>query len=109
MAAAPRAATALTQAGAELVPVESLEAGLSALVARSVHTLLVEGGARVHRAFWEARRVDRVHLVVSPRRLGAAAVPVFDGLPVPWSQFDRVQATSCGDDVWMEADVHWDR
>lgn len=109
MASAPRAVAALTQAGAELVPVESLDAGLSALVARSVHTLLVEGGARIHRALWEAGRVDRVHLVVAPRRLGAGAVPVFDGLPVPWARFARLQATPCGDDVWMEADVHWDR
>lgn len=109
MASSPRAVAALTQAGAELVPVETLDDGLAALVARSVHTVLVEGGARIHRAFWEARRVDRVHLVVAARRLGAAAVPLFDGLPVPWARFDRVQAAPCGDDVWMEADVHWDR
>lgn len=109
MATSPHAVAALTHAGAELVPVETLEAGLPALVARSVHTLLVEGGAHLQRAFWEARRVDCVHLVVAPRRLGADAVPMFDGLPVPWARFERVRSTACGDDMWMEGDVHWDR
>lgn len=109
MAGAPAAVAALTQAGAELVPVPTLPAALSALVARTVHTLLVEGGARLHRAFWEAGCVDRLRLVVAPRRLGGQAVPVFDGLPVPWTRLTGVQATPCGDDIWMEADVHWDR
>lgn len=107
--AAPDQVAALTTAGAVLVPAGSIDAALTALVALQVHTLLVEGGARLHRAFWEADRVDRLHLVVAPRRLGPAAVPVFDGWPVPWARLSRVTASPCGDDVWMEADVHRDR
>jgi diaminohydroxyphosphoribosylaminopyrimidine deaminase/5-amino-6-(5-phosphoribosylamino)uracil reductase len=100
---------ALTAAGAVVVPAASIDAALAALVAQQVHTLLVEGGARLHRALWEADRVDRLHLVVSPRRLGSGAVPLFDGWPVPWARLSRVTAVPCGDDLWMEADVHRDR
>lgn len=109
MAGAPERAAALQVAGATLVPAATIDDGLRALAARSVHTLLVEGGARLHRACWEAGRVDRVHLVVAPGRLGDDAVPLFDGRPVPWVQLARITTTPCGDDVWMEADVHWDR
>jgi diaminohydroxyphosphoribosylaminopyrimidine deaminase / 5-amino-6-(5-phosphoribosylamino)uracil reductase len=105
---APQGAAArLADAGATLIRASSIEAALTALAARGIHTLLVEGGAQLHRAFWEAKLVDRVHLVVAPCTLGTAGVPLFGGLDVPWSQLSRVQAVRYGDDVWMEADVHW--
>jgi diaminohydroxyphosphoribosylaminopyrimidine deaminase/5-amino-6-(5-phosphoribosylamino)uracil reductase len=72
-------------------------------------SLLVEGGAALHRSFWEAGLVDRLHLIVAPARLGEAAVPLFDGLAVPWSRLSRVTSVPCGADMWMDADVHWDR
>lgn len=109
MHGAPERVAALTAAGAVVVPADSLDGALGRLVGLQVHTLLVEGGARLHRAFWEADRVDRLHLVVAPQRLGAGAVPLFDGWPVPWPRLSRVRAAPCGDDVWMEADVHRDR
>ena len=96
-------------AGAELVPAGSLDAAVRALLARGIHTLLVEGGAALHRSFWEAELVDRLHLIVAPARLGEAAVPLFDGLTVPWSRLSRVTSVPCGADMWMDADVHWDR
>ena len=109
MTASPAAVSALLAAGAELGDAPTLDDALTALAARSVHSLLVEGGARLHRALWEAGRVDRVHLVVGRGVLGAGAVPMFDGWPMPWERLRHVSSAACGDDVWMEADVHWHR
>lgn len=103
-------ASRLAQPGRRAVDVvgaASLGEALTALVPRGVHSLLVEGGAGVHRSFFDARMVDRLHLIVAPTRLGADAVPLFDGVPVPWAQLSRLRAEPCGDDYWMEADVHW--
>ncbi len=109
LAARPSQATALVTAGVDVVPAASLDEALGALLTRGVHTLLVEGGAALHRSFWEAGLVDRLHLIVAPARLGGSGVPLFDGLAVPWSRLSRVTSVACGTDMWMEADVHWDR
>jgi len=109
LAAHPAQVTALVTAGVEVVPAASLDDALGALLARGVHTLLVEGGAALHRSFWEAGLVDRLHLIVAPARLGGTGVPLFDGLAVPWARLSRVTSVACGTDMWMEADVHWDR
>lgn len=105
----PVEAAALRAAGATLVPAETLADGLARLVPFGIHVVLVEGGARVHRALWEAGCVDRLHLVVAPLRLSPGGVRMFDGLPVPWHRLTAVKAETCGTDVWMEADVHRDR
>jgi diaminohydroxyphosphoribosylaminopyrimidine deaminase/5-amino-6-(5-phosphoribosylamino)uracil reductase len=109
MVAYPERVERFAHAGADVVPAASLDAAVRALLARGVHTLLVEGGAALHRSFWEAELVDRLHLIVAPARLGEAAVPLFDGLAVPWSRLSRVTSVPCGPDMWMDADVHWDR
>ncbi|MEC7946160.1 MAG: bifunctional diaminohydroxyphosphoribosylaminopyrimidine deaminase/5-amino-6-(5-phosphoribosylamino)uracil reductase RibD [Myxococcota bacterium] len=46
-----------------------LGAVLAALQARGIQSVLVEGGARVHRSFLDAGLVDRIHLFVAPRVL----------------------------------------
>lgn len=109
MVAYPERVERLAEAGADVVPAASLDAAVRALLARGIHTLLVEGGAALHRSFWEAELVDRLNLIVAPARLGEAAVPLFDGLAVPWSRLSRVTSVPCGTDIWMDADVHWDR
>lgn len=100
---------ALEAAGVTVVSADALPDALRQLAGRGIHSLLVEGGATLHRAFWEAGLVDRLHLVVTPHRLGAAGVPLFGGWPVPWSRLVERTTTALGADVWMEADVHWDR
>lgn len=52
---------------------------LRKLAARGVTHLLVEGGARVHRAFLEAGLVDRVAVIVAPKIAGADGVPFVAG------------------------------
>lgn len=106
---APGAVAALEAAGAQVIGAASLDDALGQLAGRGIHSLLVEGGAALHRAFWEAGLVDRVHLIVTPHRLGPSGVPLFGGWPVPWSQLRERTTAAYGADVWMEADVHWDR
>jgi len=107
--ARPEQVARLVGVGVEVVPATSIDEAIRALPGRGVQTLLVEGGAALHRSFWEAELVDRLHLIVSRERLGEAGVPLFDGLTVPWARLFRMTTASCGADTWMEADVHWDR
>lgn len=83
-----------------------LAQGLTSLLEFDVSSLLVEGGARLHAALWQAGLVDRVNLVVAPVRLGDAGVKLFDGLPVPFSRMTPRIVEMVGPDAWMEADVH---
>ena len=100
---------ALTARGAIVLEAETLDAACRRLVPLGIQTLLVEGGATLHRSFWEAELVDRVHLITAPGAIGAAGVPVFGGLGVPWARLTDVRSTACGRDVWIEGDVHWNR
>jgi diaminohydroxyphosphoribosylaminopyrimidine deaminase/5-amino-6-(5-phosphoribosylamino)uracil reductase len=76
------------------------------LLRYDVSSLLVEGGAVLHRAFWEAGLVDRVLLIVAPTAIGDSGVELFAGLPVPWSCLTLARVEMVGPDAWMEADVH---
>ena len=96
----------MTARGAVVVAAATLEAACRQLVARGIQTLLVEGGAALHRSFWEADLVDRMHLIVAPHAAGDGGVPLFGGLGVPWARLSGVRAVPCGRDVWIEADVH---
>lgn len=96
----------LTARGAIVLEADSLDAACRRLVPLGIQTLLVEGGAALHRSFWEVDLVDRVHLVAAPGPLGAAGVPVFGGFAVPWARLSDVRSAPCGRDVWIEGDVH---
>jgi diaminohydroxyphosphoribosylaminopyrimidine deaminase/5-amino-6-(5-phosphoribosylamino)uracil reductase len=100
---------ALAARGAIVLEAETLDAACRRLVPLGIQTLLVEGGAALHRSFWEAELVDRVHLITAPGAMGSAGVPVFGGLGVPWARMTDVRSTACGPDVWIEGDVHWTR
>jgi diaminohydroxyphosphoribosylaminopyrimidine deaminase/5-amino-6-(5-phosphoribosylamino)uracil reductase len=108
MAAQPERVEALRQHGVTVVDGgQSLAEALHALLAFDVSTLLVEGGARLHRALLDADLVDRILLVHSPGRLlGSQGVPVFGtgDMTVGGRRPDRTAAV--GADVWMEFDVH---
>ena len=84
---APRErATRLIDQGARIcrVPVDaegrvSLSAALSLLGGHSVTSLLVEGGARVHGAFYGQRLVDEVILLYGPFIIGDSGTPLVHG------------------------------
>lgn len=93
--------------GAVVVGAATLTDACRQLLLLDVQTLLVEGGGRLQRAFWEAGLVDRLHLIVAPEVLGSGGVPLFDGFHLPWERLTGLNAEPCGRDIWMEADVHW--
>jgi diaminohydroxyphosphoribosylaminopyrimidine deaminase/5-amino-6-(5-phosphoribosylamino)uracil reductase len=77
--AASRAAAA--SAGADVVVAEDLAGALSALHARGIASLLVEGGGILAGRLLAAGLVDRMYAIVAPVLLGAGGVPAFGDLP----------------------------
>jgi len=74
-------AEALRARGVELVEAVSLADGLAALRSRGILSLLVEGGARLAGALWQASLVDRLIIFQAPVVLGAGALNAFAYLP----------------------------
>ena len=102
------AARALASAGARVVTADgSLTGALRLLVPMGVQSILVEGGPTVHAALWRDGAADAVRLVVAPRVLGEGGVPWVEHAVAPWASWRRVSVGPCGDDVIIEADVHW--
>ena len=103
----PERANELKAAGATLIEGSGdLRSDLERLLPFEISTLLLEGGAVLHAAAWQARVIDRVHLIVAPASLGAGGVKVFDGIEIPSSELIPVRVEMLGPDAWMEADVH---
>lgn len=106
----PDRVQALRAVGATVVEgTGDLQADLRALVALDISTVLLEGGAILHGAAWNAGVIDRVHLIVAPAVLGERGVKLFDGIDVPLSELIPVRVDRLGPDAWMEADVHGHR
>jgi diaminohydroxyphosphoribosylaminopyrimidine deaminase/5-amino-6-(5-phosphoribosylamino)uracil reductase len=100
----------LREAGATLVAGGDVIVGaIRALVDFDVTTLLVEGGAVIHQALFDAGVVDTVHLIVSSNALGPGGVPVFGTGVVGVPGVAPSLVTELGPDRWMEFDVHGNR
>jgi diaminohydroxyphosphoribosylaminopyrimidine deaminase/5-amino-6-(5-phosphoribosylamino)uracil reductase len=105
----PSKVMALTTAGAIVQAVpgpDRIGRALQMLAEREMTSLIVEGGATLHRAFWDAGLVDRVQMYVSPQRLGPDGV---DWLPFAVMTSPRLTertAQFLGDDTLLEAYVH---
>lgn len=94
----------LTAHGVDVVATDgTIVGGMRALVARGVHSLLVEGGPALQGACWQAGVVDRVSELVADHALGPDAVR-WD-IPVRLAGRDP-SIVPLGDDVLMEIDVH---
>ncbi|HEX6974054.1 MAG TPA: bifunctional diaminohydroxyphosphoribosylaminopyrimidine deaminase/5-amino-6-(5-phosphoribosylamino)uracil reductase RibD, partial [Vicinamibacterales bacterium] len=77
-AQAPDRVRALADAGVRVEIIDGqppLNAALRRLAHLGIQSLVVEGGARLHRAFWDADLVDRLEVFQGPRDLGPGAVP----------------------------------
>jgi len=106
----PERIEALKRAGATIIEGSgSLREDLRTLVQCEISTLLLEGGAAMHAAAWQAGVVDRVHVIVAPAALGEGGVKCFDGVDVPMSELMPIKVEMLGPDAWMEADVHGHR
>jgi len=103
-------AAALREAGVRIQPVDEdgLPAAMVRLAELGVSSLLLEGGARLHAAAWNARIIDRVQLFVSPHALGPQGVRLFGGAPFVVADLQDRRVTPCGDDVLIEGDVQRD-
>lgn len=107
-AAQSRRAALLRDAGVSIVPVTQpdLAGALSMLPALGVQSLVIEGGARVHAAAWDAGVVDYVHLYVAPVRLGAQGVALLEGRHFSPTFLLEQKVDQLGPDVLIEGYVH---
>ena len=107
VAAAPARVEALRQAGAEIEAVGAgeLPEAFRRLADLGVSSLLLEGGAALHAAAWDARMIDRVVLYIAPVVLGTGGVPLFGGRTFSVRDLHDSRVEPCGDDVLIEGDV----
>lgn len=102
----PAAVAALQSSGAEVCPVDGgLADVLAELGRRGIRSLLLEGGATLHRAAFAAGVVDRVRVYVSPHWLGPGGVP-WDVPALGPLGGPGWHVWPCGPDVVVEGDVH---
>jgi len=101
----------LEDRGAEVTAARdgSFGAALGALGAHRIGSLLLEGGAALHAAAWDAGLVDYVRLYVAPVTLGADGVRLLDGRPFRSTALVHRQAEQLGADVMIEGYVHGPR
>jgi diaminohydroxyphosphoribosylaminopyrimidine deaminase/5-amino-6-(5-phosphoribosylamino)uracil reductase len=103
-----RRVSALEQAGATIVAAgqAGIAAGLRELPPRGIHSLLIEGGAALHGAAWDAGVVDYVQLYVAPVPLGAAGLPLLAGRTFSSAALCERRVDQLGPDVLIEGYVH---
>ena len=100
--------SALERAGVRVIAAANLEAGLRALRADGVRSLLVEGGGRLAGALLDAGICDRFYWIQSPLWLGDRGVPAIAGLAsAPIARAERwrtVERRTLGDDTLLVLD-----
>lgn len=101
-------AVALQESGATLLAAErtSFAAALRELPALGIQSLLLEGGAAIHRAAWEEDVVDYVQLYVAPTRLGSRGILLLRGRPLSVSELFERKEQQLGPDLLIEGYVH---
>jgi riboflavin biosynthesis pyrimidine reductase len=87
-------------------PGEDLQSILRQLANEGIQSLLLEGGARLHEAAWDADVVDYVQLYVTPAACGPAGVPLFNGRPWSLSSLIEARVEVLGPDTVIEGYVH---
>ena len=87
----------------------TIRSGLRALGDRSVTSLLLEGGARLHEAAWLEHVVDYVRVYTTPRSLGPHGVKLLNGRDFSTSELIEPHVESLGPDVMTEGYVHGPR
>jgi len=87
-------------------PGDDLKSMLRQLASEGIQSLLLEGGARLHAAAWDAGLVDYVQLYVAPVALGANGVPLFGGRPWSPASLINPRVEILGPDTLIEGYVH---
>jgi diaminohydroxyphosphoribosylaminopyrimidine deaminase/5-amino-6-(5-phosphoribosylamino)uracil reductase len=103
-AEAPDRVQGLTAAGALILTpsADDIDTALRALWDRGVVSLLLEGGAALHRAAIDAGVVDEVHIYITPSPLGPHGVPWIGGRRLAWEALRGRRALWLGEDVLVE-------
>jgi diaminohydroxyphosphoribosylaminopyrimidine deaminase/5-amino-6-(5-phosphoribosylamino)uracil reductase len=100
----------LEACGASILVGDGTVATAAAALARlGVTSLLIEGGARLHRAAWDEGVVDFVRLYVTPRVIGASGVRFLEGRRLPSAALAHRRVEPLGPDVLIEGYVHGPR
>jgi diaminohydroxyphosphoribosylaminopyrimidine deaminase / 5-amino-6-(5-phosphoribosylamino)uracil reductase len=101
-------AAGLTAAGARVLAVDGpdLTAALTAIRDAGLTSIVLEGGAALHRAALDEGLVDAVNLYIAPRLLGPGAVDWIGGGRLSWDALLDRHATWLDDVVLVEGYVH---
>jgi diaminohydroxyphosphoribosylaminopyrimidine deaminase/5-amino-6-(5-phosphoribosylamino)uracil reductase len=103
----PQARVFATEAAGPVILVRvGFAEALRDLAARGVQSLLLEGGAGLHAAAWDAGLVDYVQLYVAPATLGAGGVPWLEGRGFDSMALFHRRVDVLGPDVLIEGYVH---
>jgi diaminohydroxyphosphoribosylaminopyrimidine deaminase / 5-amino-6-(5-phosphoribosylamino)uracil reductase len=106
----PDLRTPLEARGATIVITDgTICSGLRALGDRSITSLLLEGGARLHEAAWLEHVVDYVRVYTTPKSLGPHGVKFLNGRDFVTSELIEPHVESLGPDVMTEGYVHGPR
>lgn len=97
---------ATTDAGPVLVMRSDLQAALRDLADQGVQSLLLEGGAALQSAFWDAGLIDYVQVYVAPIWLGEDGVRWLDGRRFSTTDLHHRRVEPLGPDVLIEGYVH---
>jgi diaminohydroxyphosphoribosylaminopyrimidine deaminase/5-amino-6-(5-phosphoribosylamino)uracil reductase len=105
----PRAVADLEAAGGTVLtmePAAPLAGVLRRLGALGITSMVVEGGPRMHRAFWDADLVDRVQIFVTGDTIGPLGVPWLASRVMSSERIRERSAIPVGPDVLLEGYVH---
>ena len=103
----PSAAVFSTSGDGPVIVVRSeLPKAMHELVDAGIQSLLVEGGAELHAALWDAGLVDYVQLYVAPVWLGDTGVRWLEGRHFHSMELHHRRVEPLGPDVLIEGYVH---
>jgi diaminohydroxyphosphoribosylaminopyrimidine deaminase/5-amino-6-(5-phosphoribosylamino)uracil reductase len=113
-AMAPDRVERLESAGAVVLapPADDIGSALRALRTMGLTSVLIEGGAALHRAALDAAVADEVHVYITPMALGPDGVQWMGEGRIAWEGLQDRRGIWLGDDVLVEGvvqrDVHGD-
>jgi diaminohydroxyphosphoribosylaminopyrimidine deaminase / 5-amino-6-(5-phosphoribosylamino)uracil reductase len=104
---APARARALADAGARLLalPADDLQTALRALSDDGVTSLVLEGGATLHRAAVDAGVVDALHVYITPLPIGPMGVDWIGEGRLAWEALKDRRARWLGADIVVEGRI----
>lgn len=107
-AADPDGARGLSNAGARVLPLPSDDLGMALRLLKGlgVSSIVLEGGAALHRAAFDADIVDAVHVYITPVALGPGGVDWIGEGRISWDALRNRRTFWLGDDILVEGHVH---